>query len=369
MNADPSAFKKNKEFSCPGILFSMARAPETGRLFFGSSDFKVYEFDTAVEKPAPVAFQPQEKQQGHQSYVTGVALAAGQLVTGSYDGKLIWWDLEQRHVVRRVDAHEKWIRNVIASPDGKRVCSVGDDMQCKVWDAATGAVQHVLQGHQAETPHHYPSMLYANAFSPDGKWLATGDKVGHIVVWNLADGKPAAELEAPGMYTWDPKQRRHSIGGIRSLAFSHDSKFLAAGGIGKIGNIDHLGGPTRVEIFEWQTGKRVHLLEDEKQKGLVEQMEFHPSGQWLLAAGGDHAGYVKFYNTADGKIIHQEKTPMHVHGFEFNEAYDTVYGVGHGKVAVWELKAAPAKEEPAKEEPAKDKPQPDAGEKPAANGA
>ena len=66
-------------------------------------------------------------------------------------------------------------------------------------------------------------------------------KVGHVAIWDLATAAKVGEVETPIMYTWDPRQRRHSIGGIRSLAFSPDSKQLAIGGIGKIGNIDHLG--------------------------------------------------------------------------------------------------------------------------------
>ena len=74
-----------------------------------------------------------------------------------------------------------------------------------------------MRGHKEKTPHHYPSMLYATAWSPDGRHLATGDKVGHVVVWDAATGQSVKSLEAPGMYTWDPVARRHSIGGIRAL--------------------------------------------------------------------------------------------------------------------------------------------------------
>ena len=193
---------------------------------------------------------------GHDSYVTGLALAGTTLVSGGYDGRLIWWDIETRSQVRAVDAHAKWIRNVAASPDGSIVASVADDMVCRLWDAATGKLLHELRGHAEQTPHHFPSMLFACAFSPDGRHLATGDKVGHIVVWDVESGSRSATLEAPVMYTWDPVQRRHSIGGIRSLAFSPDGKQLAVGGIGKIGNIDHLDGKARVEVFDWQKGER-----------------------------------------------------------------------------------------------------------------
>lgn len=335
MATDLKKLKVGKNLSFKGIFFSVARVPETDRLFYGSSDFKVYEIDTATEKPQPAAF----KGDGHQSYVTGVTLAGGMLVSGSYDGRLIWWSPKQREQVRSVDAHDKWIRRVISTPDGKLIASVADDMVCKIWEAEWGTLVRTLKEHKPLTPHHYPSMLYAVNFSADGKLIATADKVGHIVVFEVESGKKLTELEAPGMYTWDPRQRRHSIGGIRSVAFSHDGKLLAAGGIGKIGNIDHLGGPSRIEIFDWKAGKRIHEIEDDKFKGLVEQMAFHPSGDWFIASGGDHGGFVSFYETKTGKLIHQEKAPMHIHAFAMNESFEKLYTVGHDRIAVWDLKS------------------------------
>jgi WD40 repeat protein len=261
------------------------------------------------------------------------------VVSGGYDGRLIWWDADQGSQIRAVDAHTKWIRRVAASRDGKVAASVADDMVCRLWDAETGKLLRELRGHKEKTPNHYPSMLYACAFTPDGKHVATGDKVGHIVVWEVASGKPAATLEAPGMYTWDPVQRRHSIGGIRSLAFSPDGRLLAVGGIGKIGNIDHLDGKARVEVFDWQKGERTHEFPGDKIKGLVEHLEFHPQGDWLLAAGGANDGFLMFLDLKAKKALRQEKAPMHVHDFALNEAADTVYAAGHGKILVFEMKA------------------------------
>lgn len=326
--------KSLKEIGTPNILLCVARVPGSERLIVGSSDFNVYEIDIAAEKPEFISFNGE----GHQSYVTGVALTAGgEVVSGSYDGRLIWWNLATREPVRTVDAHEKWIRGVRVSPDGTMLASVADDMLCKLWDAATGELRHTLADHRPVTPHNYPSMLYAQAFSPDGRLLATGDKVGHIALWDTASGSELAELEAPVMYTWDPKQRRHSIGGIRSLTFSPDSRLLAVGGIGTIGNIDHLGGPARVEVFDWQAGKRLHELSDEQLKGLVEQIAFHPGGEWFVTAGGDNAGFVTIYETASGKLLHQEKAGQHVHALTVNDDFTALYTVHHGRVTKWSV--------------------------------
>src|ERR671935_361000 len=116
--------KVAKTFPSRGTVFALARVPGTRRLFLGGSDFKVYDLDLAAPRPEP-------KEIGaHASYVTGVALAGKVLVSGGYDGKLIWWDVEKKAQVRAADAHRKWVRDVAASPDGKRVASVADDMVC-----------------------------------------------------------------------------------------------------------------------------------------------------------------------------------------------------------------------------------------------
>jgi len=324
--------KMTKEISRRDILFSMVRIPNSERLQVGSSDFKLYGFDLSHEQNEPIS-----EGLAHESYVTGVARTADFLVTSSYDRRLVWWNMESGNPLRTIEnAHQRFIRDVQASPDGKWIVSVGDDMIARVWEAASGRLLHELHGHSIETPHHYPSMLYACAISPDGQHIATVDRIGTILVWRSDDGQQVAKLEASEMYTWDPKQRRHSIGGIRSVAFSPDGLRLAVGGMGKVGNIDHLEGKARVEIFAWREGERTHAYGDNSFKGLVESLAFHPNGDWLVAAGGDNSGFLMFFDLADStKAFRDEKAPMHVHSIKVNEAGDAIYAVGHGKIAKW----------------------------------
>jgi len=331
--ANPDKIKTVKELPRREIVFALARVAGSSRVFFGGSDFAVNAVDLADDKPAP-------RELGrHDSYVTGLALAgAGKtLVSGAYDGRLIWWDTASRSHLRTVEAHAKWVRGVAATPDGGTVVSVADDMVCRLWDAADGRLIRALRGHAETTPHHFPSMLYACAVAPDGLSVATGDKVGRIVVWETATGKELARLEAPMMYTWDPTARRHSIGGIRALAFSPDGSRLAVGGMGPVGNIDHLEGKARVEVFDWRKGERTHEFPGDSFKGLVEDLAFHPRGDWLLAAGGSNDGFLMFFDLAAKKALSQEKMPMHVHSVALNEEGDTIYAAGDKKLAVLKM--------------------------------
>jgi WD40 repeat protein len=323
-----------KELKRDDIIFALARMPGTRRLFFGGSDFQVYDVDMAAEKPEPHALSDR----GHDSFVTSLAMVDNRwAVSGGYDGKLIWWDVESGQRVRTVDAHSRWIRDVAVAPDGTTVASVADDMVCRLWDAGTGALHHELRGHEVQTPNHYPSMLFTCIFSPDGRFLATADKVGHVVVWDLAQAQPAATLEAPVMYTWDPVQRRHSIGGIRSLAFTPDGAVLAVGGIGKIGNIDHIESPGRIEVFQWRTGEHTHELA-ELPKGLVERLLFLPDGNRLVAAGGANDGFLLVLDVKAKSVLVQEKLATHVHDATFGDTAEMLFTAAHGKLAVYELK-------------------------------
>lgn len=331
MPVNPEKLKSVKEFSHKNIFFAVART-STGRTFVGGSDFKVHEVDIAAAKPELKEIG------GHDSYVTGLALAGNVLISGGYDGQLNWWDIDSKKQIRKVAAHQKWIRDVQASKDGKLIASVADDMVARLWDAKSGKLVHELRGHKETTPHHFVSMLYACAFSPDGKLLATADKVGHVVIWDTATGSQVGTMEAPTMYTWDPVQRRHSIGGIRSVAFSHDMKMLAVGGMGKVGNIDHLEGKARVEIFDWRAGKREIEFPGDKFNGLVNQLAFDPSGAWLLGAGGANDGFLIFFDLKANKPIKQDKVAMHIHDISVNDSFDTILAAGHGKLIQYEMK-------------------------------
>ena len=329
-----SSVKIARSFPLPGAVFCVAGGEEPSQLYFGCSDFGIYRVDSDAEKPQPAAVSDAK----HDSYVTGLVRNGDTLISGSYDGSLMWWDAASGDVRHKVQsAHEKWIRHVAISPDGATVASVGDDMKTRIWNAEDADSIATWDGYEPVTPHGYPSMLYAVTFSPDGKWLATGNRTGKVLVRDSASGRVAATLETPVMYTWDPKARRHSIGGIRSLAFSSDSRLLAVGGMGLVGNIDHLGGPSRIEIFEWQSGERTVEIEDTKHKGLVERLQFGPSDEWLVAAGGDNGGFVSVYSASAGTLLAQEKAPMHVFDFHLSDDGSRLRAVGFEQASMVDI--------------------------------
>lgn len=327
----PDTLKQVKDFSRPTTLFAIARVPNTERAYLACQDFKVYEANFAASK-----FEPKELY-SHESYVTGVALAGRTLVSGGYDCKLTWFDTANGKIIRTTEAHAKWIRKVVTSPDGKRVASVADDMVCRLWDAETGKLVRELRGHKEKTPTNFGSMLYAVTFSADGKLLATGDKVAHVVVWDAESGKELGSVEAPIMYTWDPVQRLHSIGGVRALAFSPDGKELAVGGTGKIGNIDHLEAKARIEVFDWKAGKRTGEFPGDKHQGIVNHLAWAPDGSWILGAGGAGEGFLTFLDGKTKKPVRQEKLPMHAHDFALSDDATSLITVGHHRIVIHKL--------------------------------
>src|SRR5690349_4976849 len=82
-----------KELKRQEIIFALARVRGTRRVVFGGSDFKVYDVDLDRDGSEPRALGGP----GHDSYVTGLATACGDrcAVSGGYDGRLIWWNLER----------------------------------------------------------------------------------------------------------------------------------------------------------------------------------------------------------------------------------------------------------------------------------
>ncbi len=313
------------------ILFCLHGIPEQDNWFAGSSDASIHNltFAGAPENMPPF--------QGHQSYVTSLTTASGRLWSVGYDRLLNEWDVESGRLISSRSAHQKWIRNVQASPDGSQLATVGDDMVARIWDTEKGTLIHELKGHAPQTPQGFATMLYTCAYSPDGETLATADRIGETILWDTRSGKVRRQLQAPVMYTFDEVQRLRSIGGIRSLCFSPDQQELAVGGMGHVRNVDGLGGKARIEWFNPETGEQTGLFESDTHKGLIEDIHYYMDGKHLLAAGGNNKGFLISLNLETRKAVQEPEAPMHVHQFQFNTNQNQLLAVGHQKSASWSI--------------------------------
>ena len=121
----------------------------------------------------------------------------------------------------------------------------------------TGDLVRTFAGHEPKTPEGFATAIYAIAASPDGKYLASGDRIGDVCLFEIETGKLLTRLAAPEFYTYDRQKRDRSIGGIRALRFLPDGR-LAIGGLGPVSNVDGFVGPARFEIWDWQAGKMLH---------------------------------------------------------------------------------------------------------------
>jgi WD40 repeat protein len=347
---DPTKAKSRAVYAHPGTFYSLAVDP-SGRLYAGSDDYAIYVFDLAAAKKEPVA-----RWTRHDNYVSALACVQRDgkqlVISGSYDRQLVWWDAATGQVARAQQAHDGWVRDLVVTPDGTRLLSAGDDMLVKVWETDTGKLLRTLEGHATRTPQGHVTALYAVAVSPDGKVIASGDRVGEVRLWETDTGKLLQKFQVPILYTYDPVQRKRSIGGIRTLAFSPDGKRLAAAGIGQVGNVDGLEGPAHLEVWDWGKPQRLFSSGVQASKGLVNHLLFHPDATWLLGAGGGgDNGFLAFWKVEplpgpdapkdkkDPVPVQKIKSDGHVHRLGLNPAGTELYAAGFHKLEVWDLGA------------------------------
>jgi WD40 repeat protein len=120
----------------------------------------------------------------------------------------LWHAATGKEVRTLQDPDNEDVYALAFSPDGKSLASGGHGKTLKLWDVAGGGLLWRAKGHE-----YWVSFL---TFSPDGKTLASGGQDGVIRLWETATGKERWHFA------------KHSYG-VRSGAFSRDGKLLATG--------------------------------------------------------------------------------------------------------------------------------------------
>ena len=274
------------------------RFDPTGKFVFtGAEDYFITRWDLNDGKPTKLA--------GHESWARAIAFSAdGQtLVTGGYDGKLIWWPAtaEKPEPIRKIDAHTGWVRALAVSPDGKLLASVGNDLRLKLWELADGKSVRELSGHA--------SHIYNVVFHPSAPAIATCDLKGVVKHWDLSSDKPLREVTATALHKYD-NTCRADIGGARSIGFSADGKFLALGGMTNCTNAFAGIGHAAIGVIDWEkaTVARLHTAK-ENVNGTAWGIRWHSDGFWVGLSGGGGGGFFYFWKPDSEKEFFKFKLP------------------------------------------------------------
>ncbi|MFO0908326.1 MAG: c-type cytochrome domain-containing protein [Isosphaeraceae bacterium] len=145
------------------------------------------------------------------------------------------------------------------SPNGANVAASGFH-EITLWKTNDGTLARRIPG--------LPERIYEIAYSPDGKWLAvaSGDP-GQFGLARLYSAEPDGNAKPS-------RDLAESIDSVLAVAFSPDSKLVAAGGADR-----------SVRVWEVATGKQVALIEDHAD--WVTDVAFSPDGKRLATASRD----------------------------------------------------------------------------------
>ncbi|MCI0423787.1 MAG: WD40 repeat domain-containing protein, partial [Acidobacteria bacterium] len=235
-------------------VFSLAFSPDSALLASGSTDQTVRLWNVATREPAG---QPLT---GHTGWVRSVVfLPDGKMLlsssaTESGENETLQWDLSSQPPSKKA-VGEHMAGNLAVSPDGRLLAIGRGQRSISLWDLQT----HSLRGNQLQTEGVFVQSL---AFSSDSKTLAASDDKG-IGLWDLSGSAPKSQEIAD------------NVDFTLAVAISPDGKLLAGG-----------GNDTVVHLWDLTTNRQLPrpLV---GHKGYVTSLAFHPDGTTLVSGSED----------------------------------------------------------------------------------
>lgn len=252
--------------------------PTTGKgsvLLQGSSEKK-----KKSDKVLELTVETQEASKvltAHKEWVRGLSLDRDgkNFMTGDDSGLAILWELPEGKEIRRLQG-KGWLRGVALSPDSSLAATcafapryAGFPNALILWDADKGTVRRDLSPDFKRTGGQGFMGMEAAAISPDGKWLAVGQGgeveggTAKVFLVSLPDGKKSKELGG------------HQ-NGITALAFHPDGQHLASTGRDTVVRLWNLADGKQAAQFGQGRGGQF--------KDWLHAIAFSPDGKKLAAA-------------------------------------------------------------------------------------
>ena len=126
---------------------------------------------------------------GHTDNVTSIEVAGSEVLTSSWDGSIILWDLYSGLIKQRLFTGASVFE---ATRNNGQIISVGADRLISIWDTKTGDKQMELPGHQAEI----------NGLEIENNLMVTSDVDGTTKFWDLTNQKELFEHIQIGRNDW-----------------------------------------------------------------------------------------------------------------------------------------------------------------------
>ena len=220
----------------------------------------------------------------------------------------VWWyDLSTMTPVALWDTRRGWISTVAFSPNGKWLATGDGEGIVKVWDVHSGDCISQMQRDELKKTEQFmfnTNLVSHLAFSPDGQYLASSSRWDYVLyVWNTETGGRITKFHVETNFKW-------SGGSPRPIAFSADGNLLACtmpdySLLVCADTNDRIRAPEHsfnyIAVWDLKNGEQVACLTEPTD--FTENLCFSPCGQFL--ASGGQKGVVRVWTLDDWKLTQE----------------------------------------------------------------
>ncbi|MCE2399889.1 PD40 domain-containing protein [Candidatus Poribacteria bacterium] len=250
----------------------------------------------------------------------------------------VWWyELSTMNPIALWETERGIITAASFSPNGRWLATGDGDGIVKVWNVESGMCVAQMERDEVEKPYHLVSRL---VFSDDSLCLAASSRRDYILyIWNPDTGERVAKFHEETNFRW-------SGGSDRPIAFSADGSLLActmpdysllasADYAGRIRSSEHSF--HYIAVWNMKTGERIACLTEHTD--FVYSLSFSPCGQFL--ASGGQGGTIRIWKVISWELAHA----FHNYGIDKKQVFYSPEGVlyaagaSDSTVSVWDVEA------------------------------